>query len=61
MIQTVLRSVWPQPADFVRDVLGVSGAALLSYGAAEIYRPAGFIVGGVLLIVGAYLSARNRG
>lgn len=44
----------------VNDVAALSGAGLLSYGAGEIYRPAGFIVMGGLLIVGAFLNARAK-
>jgi hypothetical protein len=42
----------------VRDVAGVLGAALVAYGAYLIYRPAGFIVAGLFLVVGSYLIAR---
>lgn len=44
----------------VNDVFALGGAGLLSYGAGEVYRPAGFIVGGVLLIVGSFLNARAK-
>lgn len=44
---------------FARDGAGLAGAALLSYGAAMVYVPAGFIVGGLLLLAGALLAARN--
>ncbi len=44
----------------VNDVAALSGAGLLSYGAGEIYRPAGFIVMGGLLIIGAFLNARAK-
>jgi len=43
----------------IRDGAGILGAALIAYGAALIYRPAGFIVGGLLLISGALLAART--
>lgn len=42
----------------LRDVLGVTGAASFTYGAWLIYRPAGFLVAGVFLLVGAFLDAR---
>lgn len=42
----------------LRDVAGVSGTVLVSCGAGMIYRPAGFIVAGALLIVGSLLLAR---
>jgi hypothetical protein len=40
------------------DIAGLTGAALVSFGAWQIYRPAGFIVGGVFLLVGSFLTAR---
>lgn len=46
--------------ELVRDATGLSGAALVAFGAGEIYRPAGFIVAGALLLAGAWLSARTR-
>ena len=39
----------------VRDMAGLCGVGLVSYGAWLIYPPAGFITGGILLIVGALL------
>jgi hypothetical protein len=41
----------------VRDLAGLCGVGLVSYGAWMIYPPAGFIAGGFLLIVGALLIA----
>ena len=49
---------------FLRDLIGLSGVGLVSYGAWLIYPAAGFIVGGTLLIVGALLlalAARSAG
>jgi len=43
---------------FARDLFGIAGASLVSYGAGLIYRPAGFITGGILLIAAALLLAR---
>lgn len=43
--------------DLVRDVVGMAGAALVSYGAWQVYQPAGFIVGGAMLIAGVAYSA----
>lgn len=37
----------------------LGGAALMAYGASEIYRPAGFIVGGVLLLAGAWIIGKG--
>jgi hypothetical protein len=41
----------------VRDLAGLCGVGLVSYGAWMIYPPAGFITGGFLLIVGTLLIA----
>jgi hypothetical protein len=43
------------------DVAGLAGTALISYGAWLAYEPAGFIVGGGLLLGGAVrYAATNR-
>lgn len=42
----------------VRDIAGVAGGALIAYGAGLIYRPLGFIVGGMLLVAASFLLAR---
>lgn len=48
--------------DMAVDVIGLTGVALVSYGAWLIYKPAGFIVLGVLLVAAALrLSAYERG
>ena len=41
----------------MRDLVGLSGVGLVSYGAWLVYPPAGFIVGGSLMIAGALLLA----
>ena len=41
----------------MRDVVGLGGVGLVSYGAWMIYPPAGFITAGILLIVGTLLLA----
>jgi len=43
--------------DWTPDTLLMAGAGCVSYGAWLIYPPAGFIVGGLLLLVGGYLGA----
>lgn len=40
------------------DLSGIVGAGLISHGAWLIYRPAGFLVGGVLLVAASLLLAR---
>lgn len=46
-------------APLVRDAAGLAGAGLIAYGASLVYEPAGYIVGGMMLLVGALLSARR--
>ena len=41
----------------LRDLAGLCGVGLIAYGAWLIYPPAGFITGGLLLVVGALLLA----
>jgi hypothetical protein len=35
----------------IRDVTGLAGAALVSVGAGMVYRPAGVILGGIILVL----------
>lgn len=44
---------------WIRDVAALCGAASVSYGAWLIYEPAGFIVGGIIALSAAVLSARG--
>jgi hypothetical protein len=46
--------------DLLRDLVGMAGAALVSYGAWLVYEPAGFIAGGAMLIAGTAYSAIAR-
>lgn len=41
--------------ELIADYLGLSGTGLLSYGAWLVYPPAGFIVGGALLLAAGWL------
>jgi hypothetical protein len=41
------------------DLCGIGGAALISYGVWQVYHPAGLMMGGVLLLAGAVLNARQ--
>lgn len=45
-------------ADIATDAVALAGAALISYGAGQVYPPSAWIVGGMLLIAGALLSSR---
>lgn len=44
---------------WLRDAAGITGAASVSYGAWLIYGPAGFIVGGLILMAAAIAAARS--
>ncbi|MGO7319359.1 hypothetical protein ACCS95_06845 [Rhizobium ruizarguesonis] len=44
-----------------RDSAGILAAASVSLGAGMIYLPAGFIVGGLLVLAGTIVLARNDG
>ena len=54
-----LRNLGLALASFANDALALTGAALVSFGAYEIYRPAGFIVGGALLLAASVYGARG--
>lgn len=41
------------------DLAGLAGATAISYGAWLVYEPAGFIVGGTLLLAAAWIGARS--
>lgn len=43
----------------MRDGAGLIGVGLIAYGAWLVHPPAGFITGGVLLLVGAVLVSLN--
>lgn len=45
--------------DWTPDAMLLGGAAAVAYGAGLVFVPAGFIVGGVLLLVGGYLASRR--
>jgi len=60
MLAAVLRAVAAAVPGLVRDIAGLSGVGLVSYGAWLIYPPAGFITGGGLLIAGALVALGNR-
>lgn len=46
-------------AILARDIAGLVGAGLIIAGLAQIYAPAGIIVAGAMLLVGAILLARR--
>jgi hypothetical protein len=43
----------------LRDLGGLAGAGLLAYGAWQSYPPAGYLVGGALLLAGAWIAGRK--
>lgn len=43
----------------LRDVCGMAGAIMIAWGTAQIYRPAGIVVGGLMLVTGAILLGRG--
>ena len=56
-LAAAVRSVAMVVPGLVRDLAGLCGVGLVSYGAWLIYPPAGFITAGILLIVGTLLIA----
>lgn len=57
MLKAIARGIAGAVPALLRDVSGLAGAVGISYGAWLVYQPAGFIVGGALLLAGALLSA----
>lgn len=55
LLAAAVRTIALAVPSLVRDLAGLCGVGLVSYGAWLIYPPAGFIAGGILLIVGALL------
>jgi hypothetical protein len=45
----------------LRDMAGLAGVGLVSYGAWLAYHPAGFIAGGGLLLAGAWIAGSKSG
>lgn len=58
-ISAALRAISPALAALLEAALLLAGGAAIAYGAWEVYRPAGPITGGVLLIAGVILRARG--
>lgn len=48
-------------SDWAEDVVLLTGAGLVSYGAHLVYHPLGFITAGVLLMAGTIFKARGAG
>ena len=56
-LAVALRTIAGAVPGLARDLAGLCGVGLVSYGAWLIYPPAGFITAGILLIVGSLLIA----
>lgn len=54
-IRAALAAAWEGVPTLLWNLTGLAGGGLVAYGAWLIYQPAGFIIGGVLLLVGAIL------
>ena len=57
LFAVAMRTIAGAAPGLVRDLAGLCGVGLVSYGAWTVYPPAGFITAGILLIVGALLIA----
>ena len=55
LLAAAVRTIAGAVPGLIRDLAGLCGVGLVSYGAWLIYPPAGFITAGILLIVGALL------
>lgn len=42
----------------IPDILLITGAGMLSYGAWMVYQPSGFIVGGILVLIAGIKTAK---
>jgi len=54
------RAILRAAPSLTTDGAALAGAGFVAYGAGLVYRPAGFIVLGALLIIGAFLSAKGK-
>ena len=57
LLATAVRAIAEAVPGIVRDLAGLGGVGLVSYGAWMIYPPAGFITAGILLIFGTLMIA----
>lgn len=55
----MLKKIAAGAAIMARDLVGLGGAAAITYGAWLSYQPAGYIVGGLLAVIAAVLLART--
>jgi len=59
MMSRIKEQLLASVGEFFRDLLGLAGALSIAYGAWLIYNPAGYIVGGVLVLAGTILSSKR--
>lgn len=59
-IKNIFRVAVAVAAGYLPDALMVVGASSASYGAALVYVPAGYLVGGSFAMFGGYLLARGK-
>ena len=57
LLAAAVRTIAGVVPGLVRDLAGLCGVGLVSYGAWMSYPPAGFITWGLLLIIGALMVA----
>lgn len=60
MMKSLAAGVARALPDLIRDACGLAGAGAIAYGAWLVYPPAGFIVGGGLVLVGVLMSSFGR-
>jgi hypothetical protein len=56
-----LQTIAARAAGWLPDMLMAAGASVVAYGAWLVYVPAGFLVGGALLLTAGVLAARKAG
>lgn len=52
---------WALVVGALPDVVALAGVAVTAYGAAQIYEPAGYLVGGAFLVVLGIIGVVRRG
>jgi len=59
-LRTLAATVRASVPSLMVDVVGLAGCASIVYGARLIYAPAGFIVAGTMMLIGAWFIAGRR-
>lgn len=60
-MKNILQRLAVRAAGLAPDTLMLVGASAVSYGAGQVYVPAGWIIGGVFLLAAGVLAARKAG